>query len=93
MSRRKTNVYRRNRMHVMARMCDTCIFRPGNLMDLEPGRVESMVAECERNDGCIPCHKTLGQTGGEAVCRGMYEFHRSPTLHLAECLGVVKFQE
>ncbi|MGW2317427.1 hypothetical protein [Streptomyces sp. NPDC001680] len=31
-------------VRVCARRCDTCIFHPGNLMDLKPGRVANMVA-------------------------------------------------
>lgn len=88
-----TDVYRNGRIHVKAKMCDTCIFRPGNLMNLEPGRVEHMTEHAIRVDGCIPCHKTTYQGGGEAVCRGFYELHRSMPLRLAMALEKITFQD
>ncbi len=92
--RASTGVYRDGLVHVMARMCDTCIFRSGNLMRLTPGRVASMVRECERQQSCIPCHKTTyGQEPGEAVCRGFFEKHATAPLQVAERMGVIAFQE
>jgi hypothetical protein len=38
-------------------MCDTCIFRPGNLMHLNSDAVEMMVAESVKDDASIPCHE------------------------------------
>ena len=70
----KRPVYRDGRVHVQSRLCDTCIFRPGNLMYLAPGRVEAMVAHCLKEDSVIPCHETLG--GDEAVCRGFFNRHQ-----------------
>lgn len=84
----RSNVYRDGKVHVAARLCDTCIFRPGNLMHLEPGRVEDMVAGCGEN-GHIPCHKTLD--GDRHVCRGFFDRHRNQVLQVAERLGVVTF--
>lgn len=81
-------VFRDGKVHVKRRMCDTCIFRPGNLMNLEPGRVEGMVADATSDDGCIPCHKTLGDE--PAVCRGFFDRHRTQTLQIAERLGYVE---
>lgn len=37
------NVYHEGKVHVCKTMCKTCIFRPGNLFHLEPGRLEQMV--------------------------------------------------
>ena len=88
----KTDVYRNERVHVKAKMCDTCIFRPGNVMDLEPGRVEQMTRDATRNNSCIPCHKTTYQGGGEAVCRGFFELHASMPLRLAVAFGKVTFE-
>jgi hypothetical protein len=56
------NVYRDGRVHVQAQMCSTCIFRPGNLMDLNAGRVRSMVDEAREHDSAIVCHQTLTGT-------------------------------
>ena len=77
------------KVHVHSRMCSTCIFRPGNLMHLEPGRVEDMVCEATRNDSCIPCHQTLD--GKQAVCRGFFDKHATSPLQVAERMGFVEF--
>jgi hypothetical protein len=91
----RTNVYRDGKVHVCANLCDTCIFRPGNLMLLRPGRVESMVEEATRNEGAIVCHKTtFGQDErGEAVCRGFFEKYPTQALQIARRLGYIEFQE
>ncbi len=93
MAKRRCGVFRDGSVHVMAEQCSTCIFRGGNLMDLEPGRVKQMVDDATASDGCIPCHKTTyGQAEGEAVCRGFFDLHSTPTLQIAERIGIVKFQ-
>ena len=56
-------------VRVCARRCDTCIFHPGNLMHLQPGRVASMVTRARETEGHVVCHKTLG-TELPAICRG-----------------------
>lgn len=84
----ETDVYRDGKIHVQKRMCDTCIFWPGNLMRLEPGRVEGMVEECG-DTGCIPCHKHLDGPG-QAVCRGFFDRHRNQPLQIAERLGMIE---
>lgn len=62
---------------VLSEKCDTCIFRPGNLMRLRPGRVSEMVRESIAGGGSITCHKTLDYGEhpdyGEAMCRGFYD--------------------
>lgn len=91
----KTNVYRIGRIHVMSKLCETCIFRPGNKMDLEPGRVEAMVKATAKTDGCIPCHTTTyGQDKrGEAACRGFFEKHPTAPLQIAQRLRLITWQE
>ena len=84
---------RAGRVHVMSRLCDSCIFRPGRF-ELRPGRLEGLVqAACEA-DSCIPCHETTygADPRGEAVCRGFYERHRTAPLQIAERLGLITFQ-
>ncbi|MFJ3630774.1 hypothetical protein [Streptomyces sp. NPDC090112] len=49
--------------------CPTCIFRPGNLMHLEPGRLAKLTAHAIASEGHIVCHDTLG-TGAGAICAG-----------------------
>jgi len=84
-------VFRNGKVHdVAARMCDTCIFRPGNLMHLEAGRVESMVREATGIESCITCHETL--SGFQAVCRGFFDRHATAPLQIADRLGYVVFQ-
>src|SRR5476651_2454024 len=75
---RSRKVFRDGKVYVCARMCDTCIFRPGNLMNLEEDRVEQMVAQATRAESCIPCHQTL--SGKQAVCRGFFERHAPSTV-------------
>ena len=88
----RTDVCRNGRMHVQSEMCDTCIFRPGNLMHLEPGHVSGMVREATDNGGCIPCHKTI--TGkNQSVCRGFYDLQSTPEIKILTALGLVQFTE
>lgn len=83
--------FRDGKLHVLDRKCDTCIFRPGNLMMLDEGRVEGMVRDSIKVGGAIPCHKTLD--GDRAVCRGFFDVHKDdvPGLTVAERLGFVVF--
>lgn len=80
-------IYDDGRLHVRERQCATCVFRPGNLMRLRPGRVEEMVAA-----GPFACHKTThGAAPQEAVCWGYWDAHRFDTLagRLAVMLDIV----
>lgn len=88
-----TDVYRDGKLHVQSRMCDTCIFRPGNLMHLREGRVEDMVASCLEQQGTIPCHKNIGPGAeGQAICKGFFDRykHEVSLLSVAERLGYVE---
>lgn len=82
-------------VHVLSRKCSTCIFRPGNLMHLRPGAVDKMVSECQEENTVIPCHDTLFDGDGKAVCRGFYDLHRQDTmpLRLAMGFGIVRFTD
>jgi len=72
-------------------MCETCIFRPGNLMQLEPGRRESLERQAVRRDGCIPCHETLD--GPRVICRGFFDRHKDDVvgLRLAQVFKKLEF--
>ncbi len=85
--------WRDNKLWVLTRKCDTCIFRPGNLMRLQPGRVDDMVNHCIENDTVIPCHSTLD--GPRSICRGLYDVHRDDitVMQLAERIGVMEFDD
>lgn len=61
------------RVRICAERCNTCVFRPGNLMRLERNRVRDMVRAAAATNGHITCHKTLnGNPDGlpGAVCQG-----------------------
>lgn len=89
----KTNVYRDGKVHVQVSKCDTCIYRPGNLMHLEPGRKDEMQAGAVAGEGVIPCHKTLFH-GEESVCRGFFDVCKDQgLLQVAERLGIVEWTE
>ncbi len=66
-------------VRVLADLCTTCIYRPGNLMHLAPGRVRQLAAEALATNGHIVCHSTLpalappGTKG--AICRGFANAH------------------
>lgn len=80
---------------VMKEQCETCIFRPGNPMHLNPGRVAGMVREAKLQDTHITCHDTLeivtGTRETEAMCRGYLETGARPQLlRIAERLGGVE---
>lgn len=78
--------YRDGKVHVCREMCATCIFRPGNLMELRSGRVREMVDEALASESSIRCHQTLDEGCG-AVCRGFYDRHTTQPLQIAQRLG------
>lgn len=81
------NPYRDGRVHVRAELCSTCIFRPGNLMDLRSGRVRQMIDEAKADDAAIVCHQTLD--GDNSVCRGFFNRYPTQPLQIAERLGFI----
>lgn len=83
--------FRDGKVHVCKEMCSTCIFRPGNLMDLEPGRVAGMVKSATKNDSAITCHSTL--SGDQAVCKGFFDKHATQPLQVAERLNMIEWVE
>lgn len=85
----RRNSYRNGRVHVKRVRCPTCIFRPGNLMQLNDGRVDDMVAEATANESAITCHATLD--GDNAVCRGFFDLHATQPLQLADRLGYIEW--
>lgn len=84
--------YYDGRIHVLEAMCATCVFRPGNLMRLQPGRLAGMVSEAKRDESCIPCHSTThGAQPHEAVCHGFYTRHPTVPLRLAQAMGLIEW--
>jgi len=76
-----------NGVRLLADKCSTCIFRPDNLMRLEPGRVGSMLADVKREDTYVTCHKTLGTGGPGAICRGSNDAHEGQLMRMARAMG------
>lgn len=66
-------------LRVLTEKCGTCIFRPGNRMRLNPGRLREMTEGAVQQGGYITCHDTLTYGAnpdfGPAVCRGFYDAH------------------
>jgi hypothetical protein len=88
----KHNVFRDGHVHVCAQMCSTCVFRPGNVMSLEAGKLREMVDGAITNETAIICHQTIPEAGGEeqAVCRGFFDRYRTAALMLAVELAVIR---
>lgn len=65
----------RDGVRLLSEMCDTCIFRPGNLMQIRPGRLRDIVSYSRCRESYVVCHKTLREvtSRGEALCRGFYD--------------------
>ncbi len=77
-------VLRKSRL--LSRQCDTCIFRPGNKMCLEPGRLREMVGQALATDGYVICHDTLPYhrypQAAPAICRGFADRYDTAALQL-----------
>lgn len=75
---------------LLSTWCDTCIFRPGNLMHLSPGGLASLVGDTIRADSFIVCHSTLRGMAPEgvtpAVCRGFYDRYSTNPLRIYDRL-------
>ena len=75
---------------LLSRQCDTCIFRPGNLMHLESGRLRDLVAEARAREGFIVCHSTLPHylypDAKPAICRGFADHYSTQALQVIERL-------
>lgn len=85
---------------VMLSKCASCIFHPGNRMQLSEGRVKGMVEESVARESQIVCHDTLlyGFTSRlrPAVCRG-YADHplgreRSLALRTGRAMRTTRYQ-
>jgi hypothetical protein len=93
---REQSCYPRNggKPRLLSRQCETCIYRPGNLMHLSTGRLKSMTEDACR-EGCqgVICHDTLDYGGnpefGGALCRGFYDNFgsRNGFIRIIERLG------
>ncbi|MEV4813868.1 hypothetical protein [Micromonospora avicenniae] len=75
---------------LMSRLCDTCIFAPGNRMNLGPGRLRALVTQAREQGSYIVCHDTLPHylypQVKPAICRGFADRYRTRALQLIERL-------
>lgn len=87
-------------VRVLTSQCETCIFRPGNLMHLDKGRLADMIRECKEKDAHVPCHETIDYSRGKegtnclepgpaAICAGFAERYEPTILQLAHRLDAV----
>lgn len=59
---------------VFEEQCNTCIFRPGNPMQLMPGRLKDVVQSNLFNGTLLVCHKTTyGQAEESVLCKGFFD--------------------
>ncbi|MEV7264664.1 hypothetical protein AB0N38_14040 [Micromonospora aurantiaca] len=74
------------RPRLLAEMCGTCVFRPGNLMHLRPGRLAELVRDALTRDSFIVCHSTLPGMAPDgytpAICRGFADRYSTNALRI-----------
>lgn len=68
---------RDGKLRVLSGQCSTCVFRPGNPMHLNPGRLRDLVQQNLAADAALVCHQTLTYGDhpgfGPALCRGFFD--------------------
>lgn len=81
---------------LLSEQCATCVLRPGNPMDLRPGRLRQMVNAGVQGQG-ITCHDTLTYGAhpdfGPALCRGFYDRFGHLTNFIRICERFGGFEE
>lgn len=87
-----TPVFDKAGLHVLSEPCSTCIFRPGNLMRLNPGRLKDMTDSTDAADTNVVCHQTLGQPVG-ALCHGSVERRAGQMVRIGERLNAIVYVE
>lgn len=95
---RSTIVDRKSKkVRLLRSKCSTCIYRPGNKMHLQEGRVEEMTERNVQDGSWVTCHKTLpwGENPefGEAICRGFYDVHGHRSLGVRMARVMTGFEE
>lgn len=65
------------KLRVLSDQCTTCVFRAGNLMHLNPGRLRDLIRQNLDADAALVCHQTLTYGDhpefGPALCRGFFD--------------------
>jgi hypothetical protein len=85
----------RGKSRLLSRQCTTCIFRPGNRMHLDGGRLRDLVAQARAAEGFIVCHSTLPHYryphAKPAICRGFADRYTTQALQvIARLWGFVE---
>jgi hypothetical protein len=78
---------------LLTKKCSTCIFRPGNKMDLSEGRFRSLVATTDENDSNVICHQSEGVMGTwteRAWCAGSVERRPGQFVRILERLRMLR---
>lgn len=87
MARQKFNAFRDERVHVCEHMCKTCIYLPTATVG------EEIKEQAVTDNNAVICHNTLPPYKKQAVCYGFWVKDRTPLLHLAEAMGLIKFDK
>lgn len=89
------DAYRDGKVHVLTEKCSTCVFRSGNLMHLQAGRLKDLADSNIEADSALTCHQTLEygeyEVEGNAICRGYFDAYAKEVtpLRLAISLDAV----
>ncbi len=87
-----TNCLGKTGMRVAVEQCSTCIFRPGNLMHLSPGRLAEMAKDVQATEGYVTCHTTLDRPLRQRViCRGSFDRYKTRIIQVAERMGFIEW--
>lgn len=72
------------RPRVLSEECSDCVFRPGNLMHLRPGRLKELVEANTSQGAGLTCHQTLPGISDQAPawCRGFYDRYPNTAIFL-----------
>ena len=90
----RTNAYRDGQVHVLTEKCQTCVFRAGNLMRLQEGRLKDLVDSNLAEDTALVCHATLYKDGVDnAVCRGYFDAYGTEVtpLRMAQMMDLIAY--
>lgn len=85
--------YRNGKIHVLSERCSTCVFRPGNLMKLNDGRLQGLIESNRSEDTAFACHQTLyGQAPAESICRGYFDAYGDEItpLRMGKMFGIIE---
>lgn len=87
-------------VNVMARRCDTCIYRRAMRRAIGGGRIDALIADALARDGHVVCHQTLREYQGPdgalpfAICHGFATAHPAcAALRAADAFAGVRYIE